>query len=263
MSDRLSGGERRPLLLYNRLGRANPCDQLQWYESGMYTLHLITTDDVAAFLAGNPQAMSVASDRDARRALLDLAALLAARHPSWYFDDISLTQWEASIERGIGMMLRPASRILIDAGMDRAAAQVYPIRLDSTGGPAGGAYMPASLVPQARQLLEMRLDRQITRMRDAEMDPVANLGAMLLALEAAERANAGLFEAAGVPHGALAAGQSVHTAERKSLPKDLRTRLEDAAKPPKKPGLIARIRGGSSKSQPQVDSAQFWDGDVE
>jgi hypothetical protein len=228
----------------------------------VYTLHLITTDDVAAFLQSRPEIVELPNEREAKRLLLDLATFLSERQPAWYFDEISLSGWEASIERGIGMMLRPPSRILIDAGMDRDLAHALPIRLEATGGPSAGAYIPATLIPQARQLLEARLDRQLARLRDAEMDPVANVGAMLAALETAEAAGTGLLEAAGVAHGSLGKGQPLVVAERKSLPPDLRKRLEAAAKPPKKPGLLARLRGERVPAR-QPDVSEFWDGTAE
>jgi hypothetical protein len=230
----------------------------------VYTLHLITTADVAAFLAQRDDIRAGMAERQKRQVMVDLAVYLAGWNPTWYFDEISLSGMEASIERGIGMMLRPLSRILIDAGLDRAIAQQFPIRLDANTGPAGGAYIPATLVAQVRELLESRLERQIGRMRDAEMDAVANIGTMLLALSAAEQAGSGVYEAAGIPATALQTGQTVVYAGRKSLPPELRTRLENAAKPQRKPGLIARMFGANkSKKDELPDSSSFWDGPAE
>ena len=39
--------------------------------------------------------------------------------------EISLTNWEAQIDRGIGMLMRPPARILIDAGMERGKFVYY------------------------------------------------------------------------------------------------------------------------------------------
>jgi hypothetical protein len=179
-----------------------------------------------------------------------LAAFLAGRQPSFVLTEISLTNWEAQIDRGIGMLMRPPARILIDAGMERSLAQQFPIRLGHDAGSMAGAYVPAHLMEQFAALLEARLERHLRRLREAELDPVANMGLLLEAAAYARENRAGLIEAAGVVDG-LPPGTPVVIANRKHLPKELRKRLEEAAKPPKKPGLVARLFG--ARPQPNAN----------
>ncbi|HRA47004.1 MAG TPA: hypothetical protein PK819_02925 [Thermomicrobiales bacterium] len=222
----------------------------------MYTLHPITMADVTAFLqsaqgpgdAANLAWLETVGDKGMQRVLSNLALYLAQRYPTFYFEDVSLTFWEASIERGLGMLLRPPSRLLTDGGMDRLVAARFPIRLDQYGGPMGGAYIPASLVLQAVELLESKHVRQVHRLHDAGLDPVANLGSMIVALRTAAELGTGVFEAARIALPPNA--QNVTVAAREGLPEDLRHMLELAAKPAKTPGLISRLthrrKSGSS-----------------
>jgi hypothetical protein len=231
----------------------------------MYSLHLVKVEDVVDFLggldggsAGKPtsETWGWLANSDARgldRVTQNLALHLSNRRPAYVFDDVSLTSWEAMIERGIGMMLRPPARLLVEAGMDRDLAQRFPVRLDNVGGVMGGAWVPAHLVQNIEAMIESRLERQLARMRNAEMDPVATMGTMLLALQAAQEAGAGLYEASGVLVPGANVRGTVLRAERELLPKDLRKRLEIAAKPPKKPGLFSRI--GKGRGTTELDFA--------
>jgi hypothetical protein len=229
----------------------------------VYSLHPVTTEDVRAFLvasdtradSGGAQALDWLRRGDSRATGMfgqALAAFLAERQPSFVLTEISLTNWEAQIDRGIGMLMRPPARILVDAGMDRSVAQQFPIRLDHNAGSMAGAYVPAHLMDQFATLLESRLERHLRRLREAELDPVANMGLLLEAVAFAQARGTGLIEAIGVVEN-LAAGTPVVIADRKRLPKDLRKRLEEAAKPPKKPGLVARLLG----ARPQTDAKGF------
>jgi hypothetical protein len=178
---------------------------------------------------------------------LGLAQVLATAQPSFYLPGASLTALEARIERGVGMLMRPPSRLFGEAGLDVPAARAMPIRLDLAGGAMGGAFLPARLAPQFAALLRERETRMVRRMVEAEMDAVAVFGALLRAAEWAEAHGLGLYEAldAIVPEAPAAdpPGAVVVAPDRKALDPAVRKRLEEAAKPPKKPGLFARLRG--------------------
>jgi hypothetical protein len=173
---------------------------------------------------------------------LALAIFLGNRRPSFVLSEISLTNWEARIDRGVGMLMRPPARLFMDAGLERPLAQQLAIRLDTNVRGMAGAHIPAHLIEQLAELLEDRLERQLRRLREAELDPVANMGLMLQALAFARANETGLIEAVGATDG-LEPGAQVVIAERSRLPKDLRKRLEAAAKPQRKPGLMTRILG--------------------
>ena len=122
-----------------------------------------------------------------------------------------------------------------------------PIRLDLSRGLMGGAFVPARLVPELEALLERRLERFLRRFADAELDAVAAVGLLIESCAAARGHGVGLFEALDVitldapesdPPGAV-----VVPGDRNRLDKALRRRLEEASKPPKQPGLVARIFG--------------------
>lgn len=172
-----------------------------------------------------------------------LALFLANRGPSFIFMDTSLTKWEASIDRGIGMYLRPPSRLFVDAGIDRALVQGLPIRLDSSGGVMGGSFVPARLIEKLQTMLEERLATQMQRMIESEIDAVATMGLMLDALEYARGIGCGLFEAADVIGPEVPGDIHLVVASRNRLAKDVRKRLEDAAKPPSRPGVLRRMFG--------------------
>jgi hypothetical protein len=229
----------------------------------VFSLHPVTIEDVRAFLAASESNADKRGSRgldwlcrgDSRGPEMvgqALATFLAGRQPSFVLTEISLTNWEAQIDRGIGMLMRPPARILIDAGMERGLAQRFPIRLDHSGGCMAGGYVPAHLMSEFAALLESRLERHLRRLREAELDPVANMGLLIEAAAYAREHHTGLIEAVGVVDG-LPPGSPVVVADRKRLPKELRKRLEEAAKPPKKPGLVARLLG----ARPQPDANGF------
>lgn len=172
---------------------------------------------------------------------------LAAHHPSFSEQGFSLTSWEARIDRGIGMLMRPPARLLIDAGLDPVLARALPIRLELSRGMMGGAYIPARLVPDLERLLDARLERTMRRLIEAEWNGVAVLGLMFEAATYAHANGLAIYEAMDVvgPDGdvpGVASGR-VLTPDKRRLDKALRARLETAAKPPKKPGLWARMTG--------------------
>ena len=176
-----------------------------------------------------------------------LAQLLATSQPTFFLPGAGLSHWEARIDRGIGMLLRPPSRLFGEAGLAQAAARAMPIRLDLGAGMMGGAHIPARLVPELQQLLETRTPRLVRRLIEAELDGVAILGLMMEVAAYAAGRGLGLYEALDVitPEAPEAdpPGARVIAPNRKRLDRELRRRLEEAAKPPKKPGLAARLLG--------------------
>ena len=177
---------------------------------------------------------------------LGLAQLLATAHPTYYLPGTGFSFWEARVDRGLGMLLRPPSRLFAEAGLPPAAARTMPIRLDAAGGAMGGAFVPARLVPQLRRLLEEREARLVRRLVEAELDAVPLYALLLDAVAYADERGLGLYEAIdavvpAVPE-ADPPGARILVPDRKRIDPALRKRLEDAAKPPKKPGLLARLR---------------------
>ena len=176
-----------------------------------------------------------------------LAQALAAAHPTFLLPGAGLTIWEARIDRGVGMLLRPPSRLFGEAGLATAAARAMPIRLDLGAGTMGGAFVPARLVPDLRRLLDERTERLMKRLIEAELDGVAVLGLLIDAVGYAADRGLGLYEAIDVivPEAPEAdpPGARVLAPNRKTLDPALRRRLEEAAKPPKQPGLAARLFG--------------------
>src|SRR3712207_5599918 len=141
------------------------------------------------------------------------------------------------------MLLRPPSRLFLDAGLGLRAARTMPIRLDLARGMMGGAFVPARLVPQLERLLEDRTARLLRRLTDAELDAVPVLGLMMEACAYARARDFGLFEAIDVvvPDAPEAnpPGARVSAPDRKQLDPALRRRLEQAVKANKPPGLLA------------------------
>jgi hypothetical protein len=192
--------------------------------------------------------------------------MLGAAEPMFALPGLGFTQLEAKIDRGIGMLLRPPSRLFADAGLEIAAARTMPIRLDVSGGIMGGAFMPPALTPQFHDLLERRMDRLARRMAEAEMDAPALLGILLEAAAYAADRGLGLYEASdvvvpGVPESAPP-GLRFVAPDRRRLDHDLRKRLKEAARPPKEPGLLARLfgRGGNNPHAHVQDDDRRWRG---
>ena len=130
----------------------------------------------------------------------------------------------------------------------------------------GGAFLPPSLVPRFREHVETRLERLARRMAEAEMDAPAYVGILLEATTFAESHGLGLYEAADVVVPGVVEseppGLRLLQPDRKRLDKPLRQQLEDAAKPPREPGLFARLFRGAKPSQPQLalDDPRLWRG---
>jgi hypothetical protein len=181
-----------------------------------------------------------------------LGQVLAATQPTFFHPGLSLTAWEARVDRGIGMLMRPPARLFIEAGLDSAAARTMPIRLDLTRGMMGGAFIPARLIPDFQHLLERHLERSVRRLVDAELDPIAVMGLMFEIAAYARQHGCGLYEAIDVVTPEATSGMPpiarMVVADRKRLDAGLRKRLEIAAKPAKKPGRLARMFGRGARS---------------
>jgi hypothetical protein len=207
--------------------------------------HLITT------ASRDLERAATGDELASNRITLALAQELARQYPSFFSDGFGLTTWETRIDRGIGMLMRPPSRLFIDAGLERRQVEAMPIRLDLHGGLMGGAYIPARLIPDLRELLDSRLERMARRLHEAEYDAFAMLGLMQRAADYAAGHQLGLFEAIGVigPHGEHEKGTTVIVPDRRQMDIEQVRRIEAAILPPKKQGLISRILG-RSKNEP-------------
>jgi hypothetical protein len=175
-----------------------------------------------------------------------LCKLLTEVQPVFFHDGLSFTAWEARIDRGIGMMMRPPSRLFNDAGLDVVAARAMPIRLDLSRGMMSGTFIPARLIDQLDEMLDTRLERLVRRMVEAELDAVPAMAMMIEAVQFAKRSQLGLLEAidAITPDApdVWPPGARVIVADKRRIDPELKKRLEQASKPPKKPGLISRLR---------------------
>ena len=215
-----------------------------------------TANNAAAGREGLDQ-ITRGDDRGTYALTLALARDLAFRQPIFAHPGISLSTWEARVDRGVGMLMRPPSRILIEAGLDPLMARRLPIRLEMSRGLMGGAYIPARLAGDFERLLHARIERTIGRLNEAEWDGVAVLGMMIRLAEYASSTGLAIYEALdlvtddgyapGIP------GASHVIAVRRTIEKTLRTRLEQAAKPPKKPGFFARLAGRKADASSQMN----------
>ncbi len=190
--------------------------------------------------------------------------MTASQHPSFAHDGLSLTSWEAQIDRGAGMLLRPPARLLIDAGLDPVIGRKLEIRLDFSHGLMGGAWVPPKNVPLLADLLEERFERLVKRLVAAEFDPYAYMGMITEAVSYARERNLGIYETLGVvladePASAPPGGRLV-TFDKKRLDPELSKRIEIAAKPPRTPGRLARLLG-KGKATP-LDDFPYRNGHV-
>ncbi len=174
-----------------------------------------------------------------------LAQALATTHPSYMLPNAGLTAWEARTDRGIGMLMRPPSRLFGEAGLPIPIARAMPIRVDPNMSMMGGAHIPARLIPNLQSLHDTKAEMLVRRLVEAEYDGVTLVGMMIEIADAAAAQNAGLYEALDVfvPEAPQAdpPGARVITPDRDRIPQELRLRLEEAAKPPKKPGLFDKL----------------------
>ncbi len=185
-----------------------------------------------------------------------LARTLATIEPIFVTPGAGLTQLEARYDRAIGMLLRPPSRLFGEAGLDTSVARAMPIRLDASGATMGGAFIPPSLVAQFGDLLDRHAERLAIRLAEAYIDAPAILAILIEAATYAGSQGRGLFEATGVIVPGVPAsfppGTRLVTPDARRLAPELRRRLEEAARPPKRPGLLSRLFGRGDSIQSQV-----------
>lgn len=176
-----------------------------------------------------------------------LAGWLALRQPVFAGQGIGLSRWEARVDRGSGMLLRPPSRLFADAGLDTATARAMPIRIEGGDAMMGGAYVPARLIPEYLERLDEHAERSMRRLNEAEQDGPALIALLRQAVLYASTHGYGLFEAIDLvdaydpatwPAGARVISQASDPAEVE--------RLRRLIQPPKEPGLIARLFGRRS-----------------
>lgn len=211
-------------------------------------LHPFHEDDALHLIreqwAAVPQ-RTLASLRDGRESAANdisaaLALALAERTPPVLTPDLGLTGWEAMVDRGLGMYLRPPARLFTDAGIPQTDVAAMPIRLDAQGGMMAGAWVPARLVPAVADVLDARLERIAKRLADAERDPFALIGAMELAVRYARQHELALLESTQVIVPPMAV---ILPPERKKMDAALRDRIQIAIEGEKKPGIFSRLLG--------------------
>ena len=109
------------------------------------------------------------------------------------------------------------------------------------------------------------MERLARRIAEAEMDAPALLGSLMQAAAYAAERGYGVYEAVdvvvpGVPESAPP-GLRLVVPDRNRLDRALRARLEEAARPPREPGLLARLlRRGGSPRPPDPDAGRRWRG---
>lgn len=180
------------------------------------------------------------------------AVWLSGRSAVVLAPDSSLTTWEARVDRGIGMLMRPPSRLFVEAGLPQKVVHSLPIRLDANMGMMGGAFIPPRLMPALLELLDSRLERMIRRLTEADMDPAAIYSAMFTAATLARERGHGLYEAQDIAlEGMLPASASIVLPNPMSLDAALRERIVIAARPSekeRKPGLVGKLLGRRAPS---------------
>lgn len=189
--------------------------------------------------------MRAGDERAANEITVRLAFALGQRHPSFAAPGFGLTLWEARVDRGVGMYLRPPSRLFRDLGLELDAIRYMPIRIDTNLGIMGGAWVPSHLLPKVRELLADREQRMARRLREAEYDPVVALSLFNEAVDYALERGLGLYEALDAvgPAGEAIFGGEVIVGSRDRVPKAERGRIDELSKPPRRPGLLQRVLG--------------------
>lgn len=189
---------------------------------------------------------SEGQESGANAVTLTFAQVLAAAHPSFIHSGLSLTTLEATVDLGVGMLLRPPSRLFGELGLPMGAARTMPIRIDASAGMMGGAYMPARLVPQFRDLLRDRDTRFVRRLNESGFAAVDVYGLLVEMVGYAADRRLGLFEAvdAVVPDMPRLnpPGTRIVVADRKRMDPETVRRLTDSLKPPKR-SFMDRMTG--------------------
>ncbi len=171
-----------------------------------------------------------------------LAGWLTGRQPVFARQGLSLSSWEARVDRGSGMMLRPPSRLFGDAGLDPDVARAMPIRIEGGDAMMGGAYVPARLMGDYLARLEQHTERSVRRLNEAELDGPELMALLLQATRYASQHGYGLYEAVDLLDGADAGSwpPGAKVIPRASDRSEVE-RIRLASLPPKEPGLIARF----------------------
>lgn len=182
------------------------------------------------------------SEDEANRVTSGIALAMADQLPSYYYAFCGLTHWEAMIDRGVGMLMRPPARVFVDHGYNPYLIDKMPIRLEMQGGfPMGGAWVPPHLIPKLQEMIEQRLDLWAKRLHEAEMDPYPILTTFHLAVEEASKQGLGLIESMDV----LQPGsQVIETPDRKKMDPALRERIDLALKEDKQSLMDKLLRRG-------------------
>ena len=182
---------------------------------------------------------------EANRLTGAITLAMAEKYPTFYVESIGLTQWEAMIDRGIGMLMRPPARIFVDHGHNPYLIDKMPIRLEMHGGgPMGGAWIPPHLIPRLHEMIEQRLDLWAKRINDAELDPYPILTTLHMATEAAMEQELGLIESMDM----LAPGaRIVQIPDRKKMDPAMRERIQAAIQEEKQSLLGKLFRRGNKE----------------
>lgn len=200
---------------------------------------------LSSAIAGLAQARATGRESATYPITHALGLVLAREQPSFAFPGLSLSTWEARIDRGVGMMMRPPSRLFVDAGLDQSVARLMPIRLDMSRGLMGGAWIPARLMAQFEEQLHRRQARVVRRIAEGEVAPPEVYAVMVEAVRYARERNLSLYEAADVIEPSQPAtwppGARVIGPDLSSLDQVLLKQIREDAKPPKKPGLLSRL----------------------
>lgn len=207
------------------------------------SLHLVSEQDAVNYIGALPLSDSL-TDRDLLQVGAGFARFLADRGTSFAAEGLSLTSWEARVDRGLSMFLRPPSRLFLEAGLPTNIARRLPIRLELQEGVMGGCYLPARLISDAADLIDRNLERSVRRMLDAEMNAPVLQGLMFEAILTARDRHQGLFEAIGVVVADVPQSwpRSQHVVVRPT-DRELEKRIALAIRPEQEAGILKRFLG--------------------
>lgn len=195
--------------------------------------------------------LAIGNELAANRLTVGLARAMAQAHPVFVQEGFGFTTWEARVDRGLGMLVRPPARIFVDAGVDRRLVDAMPIRLDLQGGMMGGAYVPDRLIGQLDELIDQRLERMAKRLKESEFDPFPMIALMREAVDYAKERNLGLMEALDVVTPDM---RVIRAPEKKRMDPALRARIEKAIQAEKKQGFFGRLFGKKRTDHDQPSS---------
>lgn len=176
-------------------------------------------------------------ENGANRITSALARAMADANPTFHLEGFGLTPWEAMIDRGVGMLMRPPARVFVDHDVHPLIVHSMPIRLDLQGGIMGGAWIPPHLIDKLDEMVEKRLELWAKRLQEAEHDPYPMLATMRMVVDEAKSSGSGLIEAINI----LEPGtQVVETPAKKKMDPVLRARI-DSALEQEKQSLIDKL----------------------